>query len=314
MKRQYAFLFPGQGSQFTGMLGDFAAADGVITDTYAEASVVLGYDLWSVVSNGPEEDLNRTEVTQPALLAAGVAIWRLWQKRGGSLPAVMAGHSLGEYTALVCAGALDFADAIGLVRDRGRYMQEAVPAGEGAMAAILGLEAARVQAICAEAAGDGVVSAANFNSPEQTVIAGRPGAVARAVQLAKQAGAKRAVPLPVSVPSHCLLMAPAAARLADRLQGVALSAPAVPVIRNVDAAAHAGAAEIRSALVEQLSRPVQWVETIQAVGARGCRGVVESAPGRVLGGLVKRIDRDLEVHALDKLEGFEQTLETVKSE
>ena len=308
MSQAYAFLFPGQGSQAVGMLVDFAGADAVVADTFAEASGALGYDLWDISSNGPAEELNRTEITQPALLSAGVAVWRLWRKRGGRQPACMAGHSLGEYSALVCAGAIGFAEAVLLVRDRGRYMQEAVPAGAGAMAAILGLDGPAVERVCAGAAAGGAVSAANYNSPEQTVIAGEAGAVARALELARAAGAKRVVPLPVSVPSHCALMKPAAARLAERLASVAVSAPEIPVIRNVDAQAHEGPEDIRAALVEQLYRPVQWVETVRALGARGCGAVVESAPGRVLGGLVRRIERDLPVHPLDTLEAFEQTV------
>lgn len=290
-----AIVFPGQGSQSVGMLNALAAAYPQVQATFAEASAALGYDLWALVSSGPEEALNQTDKTQPAMLAAGVAVWRVWQARGGVQPAWLAGHSLGEYTALVCADALPFADAVRVVAERGRYMQAAVPAGQGAMAAILGLDDAQVVAAClaaAEATG-GVVQAVNFNSPGQVVVAGNTAAVERAMALATQAGAKRALLLPVSVPSHCDLMRPAAARLDARLREVVLSPPRIPVLHNADVAAHADAAALRDALVRQLHSPVRWSETIQYLAARGVKTLVECGPGKVLAGLNKRIARDM---------------------
>lgn len=293
-----AFVFPGQGSQSVGMLAELAAKYPVVTETFAQASEVLKLDLAKIVREGPEELLNQTHVTQPAMLAAGVATWRVWQARGGKAPQVMAGHSLGEYTALVCAGALDFAAAIELVSLRGRLMQKAVPAGQGAMAAILGLEDAQVVDVCKQAAQGEVVSAVNFNSPGQVVIAGQASAVQRAMELAKGAGAKRAVPLPVSVPSHCALMKPAADRLAQRLQAVAVRAPQVPVINNVDVATPSDPAALRDALVRQLYNPVRWVETVQKMAGDGVTTLIECGPGKVLVGLNKRIVKDMATHAL----------------
>lgn len=303
-----AFVFPGQGSQSTGMLDALAARYGEVEQTFAEASAVLDYDLWAVVSQGPEEQLNSTEVTQPAMLAAGVACWRVWRAQDGTMPAAMAGHSLGEYTALVCAGSIAFADAVRLVAERGRLMQAAVPGGSGAMAAILGLEDAAVVAVCAEAAGEEVVAAVNFNSPGQVVVAGHKGAVQRAVELAQERGAKRAVMLPVSVPSHCALMAPAAEQLAQRLAGIEVAAPTVPVVNNVDVASAAEPAQIRDALVRQLSNPVRWVETIEAIKALGVERLVECGPGRVLVGLNKRIDRRMAAQAVYDPDSFAAAL------
>jgi len=303
-----AFVFPGQGSQSVGMYADLAANHSEARATFDEASAALGYDLWQVVANGPGEELNKTHVTQPAMLAAGVAAWRAWQARGGKTPAVMAGHSLGEYTALVCAGALDFADAVRLVADRGRFMQEAVPAGEGAMAAILGLEDAQVIDVCAQAAQGDVVSAVNFNSPGQVVIAGSAAAVQRAVDLAKSAGAKRAVLLPVSVPSHCSLMKPAADRLAERLAGIEVKTPIIPVLNNVDVVAATEPAAIRDALVRQLYSPVRWVETIRRMRADGVDKLVECGPGKVLVGLNKRIEKDMAASAIIDAASLEQAV------
>jgi [acyl-carrier-protein] S-malonyltransferase len=283
-----AFVFPGQGSQSVGMMNSLAASSPIIAATFAEASAVLGYDLWQVVVDGPEERLNQTEVTQPAMLAAGIATWRFWLAEGGSEPALVAGHSLGEYSALVAAGALAFTDAIALVAARGRAMQQAVNAGEGAMAAILGLDDARVIACCHVAAESEVVAAVNFNAPGQVVIAGHRAAVERAVAACKVAGAKRAVLLPVSVPSHCALMAPAAAALEAVLASCTVTAPRIAVINNVDVAAAAEPAEIRAALVRQLYSPVRWVETIQQIEARGATKIIECGPGKVLTGLNKR--------------------------
>lgn len=286
-----AFVFPGQGSQSPGMLGALAAAQPIVGETFAEAAEALGYDLWALVQEGPEAELNKTEKTQPALLAAGVAVWRVWNARGGPPPAFMAGHSLGEYTALVCADALDFGAALQLVEFRGQVMQQAVPAGQGAMAAILGLDDADVVAACAEAARGEVVSAVNYNSPGQVVIAGSKAAVERAIEACKAKGAKRALPLPVSVPSHCALMRPAAERMAARLEAVALRAPAIPVVHNVDVALHTQPAAIREALVAQLYSPVRWVEIVRHLAAQGVDTLVEAGPGKVLAGLNRRIDK-----------------------
>ncbi|MGB0722600.1 MAG: ACP S-malonyltransferase [Gammaproteobacteria bacterium] len=290
-----AIIFPGQGSQSMGMLSALADAHPIVAETFGEASDALGFDLWSLVQNGPEEELNATANTQPALLAAGVAVWRVWQQEGGVEPAYMAGHSLGEYTALVCAGSLNFADAIRLVADRGRFMQEAVPSGEGAMAAVLGLSDDQVRTVCAEAAGEGddVVSAANFNSPGQVVIAGSAKGVDAAIDLAKVAGAKRAVKLAVSVPSHCALMRPAAQRLEARLADLEVVAPVIPVVHNVDLESHRDPDDIRTALVAQLYESVQWSGTVRLLGTHGVAKLIEAGPGKVLSGLTRRIDRGL---------------------
>src|SRR5690606_7356678 len=259
--KNLAIVFPGQGSQSVGMLQELAAAFPSVRQTFAEASEALGYDLWNLVQNGPAEELNRTDITQPAMLAAGVAVWRVWQEQGGPVPAVMAGHSLGEYTALVCAGALEFAPAVRLVAERGRFMQEAVPAGEGAMAAVLGLDDDTVRSACARAAGEEVVEAVNLNAPGQVVIAGHKAAVERALEELKAAGARRAVPLPVSVPSHCALMRPAADKLADYLQQVEIKPARIPVLHNVDVQMSSDPVAIRERLVQQLYSPVHWVGT-----------------------------------------------------
>ncbi len=284
-------VFPGQGSQSVGMLAELGAAESVVRDTFTEASDALGVDLWALTQDGPEEELNRTDRTQPAMLTAGVAIWRVWQSRGGDAPVALAGHSLGEYTALVCAGALDFAAAVNLVADRGRFMQEAVPAGGGAMAALLGLDDATVRAVCDQAGKVGTVEAVNYNAPGQVVIAGASAAVEQAVELAGEQGAKRAVTLPVSVPSHCQLMVPAAERLRERLAGVTLAAPTIPVINNVDVARASDPDAIRDALVRQVHNPVRWVETVGLLAEEGVTDLVEAGPGKVLAGLTKRIDK-----------------------
>jgi [acyl-carrier-protein] S-malonyltransferase len=303
-----AFVFPGQGSQSVGMLAELGAAHDVVRATFAEASAALGYDLWQLTQNGPADELNQTHITQPAMLTAGVAAWRVWQQKGGARPAVMAGHSLGEYTALVCAGALSFADGVALVAERGRYMQEAVPAGTGAMAAILGLEDTQVVEACAGAAQGQVVSAVNFNSPGQVVIAGHAAAVERAMEAAKAMGAKRALPLPVSVPSHCALMQPAAERLAQRLVGITLQTPQIPVINNVDVLAAADADAMRQALARQLYNPVRWVETVQKMAADGVDTLVECGPGKVLVGLNKRIVKDMKTYAIVDTASLDETL------
>ncbi|ERM11547.1 ACP S-malonyltransferase [Pantoea ananatis] len=296
---QFAFVFPGQGSQTVGMLADLAAAYPAVEATFREASDVLGYDLWQLVSQGPAEELNKTWQTQPALLAASVAIYRVWQQQGGQLPALMAGHSLGEYSALVCAGVLNFADAIKLVELRGKLMQEAVPEGTGAMQAIIGLDDAAIAKACEESAQGQVVSPVNFNSPGQVVIAGNKEAVERAGAACKAAGAKRALPLPVSVPSHCALMKPAADKLALTLENITFNAPAVPVINNVDVKAEMDADAIRHALIRQLYSPVRWTESVEAMAAQGVTQLIEMGPGKVLTGLTKRIVDGLSAAAVN---------------
>ncbi len=304
-----AMVFPGQGSQSVGMLGLLGAAHPVVRETFQEASDVLGYDLWSVVDEGPEDALNRTACTQPAMLVAGIAVWRAWRAAGGPEPAVLAGHSLGEYTALVCAGSLGFADAVALTRARGTWMQEAVPVGVGAMAAILGLGDDWVRALCREgAAGKQVVEAVNFNAPGQVVIAGHAQAVERTIALARAAGARRALSLPVSVPSHCRLMAVAARRLGERLRETDLRVPRIPVVQNADVRVFEDPEDIRAALTRQLDHPVRWVEVVQAMAARGVRTVIECGPGRVLTGLVRRIDRGLTARCIGDPQGFEEAL------
>lgn len=285
----FAMVFPGQGSQSVGMLADLAQQFPIVEQTFAEASAVLGYDLWALVQQGPAEELNKTWQTQPALLTASVAIWRVWQEKNGAMPVVMAGHSLGEYSALVCAGVMDFKDAVRLVELRGKLMQEAVPEGTGAMAAIIGLDNDSIAKACAESAEGQVVAPVNFNSPGQVVIAGNKEAVERAGAACKAAGAKRALPLPVSVPSHCALMKPAADKLAVALQEFTFNAPRIPVINNVDVAAGSDADAIRSALVRQLYSPVRWTETVESMSAQGVAHLLEMGPGKVLTGLTKRI-------------------------
>ncbi|WP_298439093.1 ACP S-malonyltransferase [uncultured Ferrimonas sp.] len=294
-----AFLFPGQGSQAVGMLADVAAEHAEIQQTFAEASAVLGFDLWAMVQDGPAEDLNQTHNTQPALLTASVALYRAYLANGGQAPALMAGHSLGEYSALVCAGAIEFKDAVKLVALRGQLMQQAVPAGVGAMYAIIGLDDDSIAKCCAEAAGDQVVSPVNFNSPGQVVIAGHKDAVERAGAACKEAGAKRALPLPVSVPSHCALMQPAADKLALALEEITVSAPSIPVINNVDVAMADNSAAIKDALVRQLHCPVRWTETVNALAAEDVTNLFEVGPGKVLTGLAKRINKTLTATTLN---------------
>lgn len=288
----FALVFPGQGSQSVGMMTAYGD-DAVIRDTFAEASDALGEDLWQMVSEGPAERLALTVNTQPLMLTAGVAVYRAWIARGGPVPQFVAGHSLGEYSALVAAGALRFADAVPLVRFRAQAMQEAVPAGEGAMAALLGLEIDAVRAACAEAAAGDVVEAANINAPGQIVIAGARAAVERAIEVAKTKGAKRAMLLPVSAPFHCALMKPAAERLRERLAQVELVAPQIAVINNVDVAVCDSPDAIRDALVRQAFSPVRWIETVEAMAGRGLAQIYECGPGKVLAGMNKRIAKDL---------------------
>ena len=293
----FAFLFPGQGSQSLKMMDGFADLP-VVKQTFDQASAALGEDLWAMLQSDSAEAINATVNTQPLMLAAGVATYRAWLAQGGAVPAVVAGHSLGEYAALVAAGSLDFADAVRLVRLRAQAMQDAVPAGEGAMAAILNLSDDDIRAACAEAAQGQVVEPVNFNSPGQVVIAGNKAAVERAMELCKARGAKRALPLPVSVPSHCTLMRPAADKLAAALAQVDIQAPQIPVLHNADVASYADAAQIRDALTRQLYCPVRWTETIQQLAGDGVLQMAECGPGKVLAGLAKRINGDINCHAL----------------
>lgn len=286
---QFAMVFPGQGSQAVGMLAELAVENPTVERTFREASDALGYDLWALVQNGPAEELNKTWQTQPALLAASVAIFRVWQEKGGSQPAMLAGHSLGEYSALVCAGVLDFADAIRLVELRGKLMQEAVPEGTGAMQAIIGLDDAAIAKACEESAQGQVVSPVNYNSPGQVVIAGNKEAVERAGAACKAAGAKRALPLPVSVPSHCALMKPAADKLAAALEALTFNPPIFPVVNNVDVRCENTPEAIRNALVRQLYNPVRWTGCVEFMAAQGVTTLLEMGPGKVLTGLTKRI-------------------------
>ncbi|MBE4973487.1 ACP S-malonyltransferase [Serratia sp. X3] len=306
---QFAFVFPGQGSQAVGMLAELAAQFPIVEETFGEASSALGYDLWQLVQQGPAEELNKTWQTQPALLAASVAIFRVWQQQGGEAPALMAGHSLGEYSALVCAGVLDFKAAIRLVELRGKLMQEAVPEGTGAMYAIIGLDNDAIAKACEESAQGQVVSPVNFNSPGQVVIAGNKEAVERAGAACKAAGAKRALPLPVSVPSHCALMKPAADKLAMALQDITFNAPQVPVVNNVDVRTENDPEAIRSALVRQLYSPVRWTESVEFIAAQGVTSLLEVGPGKVLTGLTKRIVDTLTAAAVNDTASLSAALE-----
>jgi [acyl-carrier-protein] S-malonyltransferase len=311
MSKTFAITFPGQGSQSVGMLGDLATTYPIVRRTFEEGSEALGMDLWALSQEGPKERLNETQNTQPALLCAGMAVMRVLDEQLDQQPLLLAGHSLGEYTALVAAGVLDLADAARLVAMRGRFMQEAVPAGSGAMAAILGLDDEQVRAVCAEGAQGQVAEAVNFNSPGQVVVAGDAAAVARVADLAKAAGAKRALLLDVSVPSHCALMRPAAERLSEAMQEISFRPPQVPVLHNVDVAEAHDPAAIRQRLVEQLYRPVRWVETVQAIAARGAAVVIEAGPGKVLTGLVKRIDKSLEALPVFDPASLETAMESI---
>jgi [acyl-carrier-protein] S-malonyltransferase len=297
---ELAFIFPGQGSQTVGMLADVAAELPIIQQTFAEASDAISLDLWDLAQNGPQEQQNLTENTQPLLLTASVALWRAWCEASDLRPSVMAGHSLGEFTALVCADALAFADAVQLVKKRGQFMQTAVPVGEGAMAAIIGLDDEGINAACEASCQGEVVSAVNFNSPGQVVIAGHKDAVDRAIAACKEAGAKRAMPLPVSAPFHPSLMQPAGEQLADALAAIEVSAPSCPVVQNVYAEAEQDAARIKALLIEQISSPVRWVACMQRMQAMGATHFVECGPGKVLAGLCKRIDRSLTASSLNE--------------
>jgi len=315
MKQQnynLAFVFPGQGSQSVGMLSDLAGAFPEVRQIFREASDILGRDLWQLVSEGPAEELNQTENTQPVMLAAGVATWKVWCSKTDIRPAWMAGHSLGEYSALVCSGAMQFADAVQLVATRGRVMQEAVPSGTGAMAAILGLEDHQVVKVCSDVAGDEIVAAVNFNAPGQVVIAGNTAAVERAMREAKTAGAKRAVKLPVSVPSHCQLMQDAADKLNAQLQEIPLEIPEMTLIHNVDVAAHSAPEVICNALKEQLYKPVRWVDSIKFMEDQGVTQFVECGPGKVLFGLNRRIAKSAEHFAIYDTDSLNNVLEQIQ--
>jgi len=313
MSIKFSIVFPGQGSQSVTMLADLASAFPVVSETFQEASDALSFDLWKMTQVGPAEELNLTHNTQPAMLAAGIAVWRVWSEQGDLQPALMAGHSLGEYSALVASGSLGFSDTVKLVAERGRLMQEAVPEGVGAMAAILGLDDDKVRALCAEAAETEVVEAVNFNSPGQVVVAGNKSAVDRMTVLAKAAGAKRALPLPVSVPSHCALMKPAAEKLAAYLKEVDITAPSIPVIHNVTVAEAINPDEIRKLLAQQLYSPVRWVETIQAMAGNESQYIIEAGPGKVLAGLCKRIDRAINGLAVFDPASLEKAMETINA-
>jgi [acyl-carrier-protein] S-malonyltransferase len=297
-----AFVFPGQGSQKVGMLAAAHQQFDVVRETFVEASDILGYDMWDLIQNGDQDALNLTTTTQPVLLSASVALWRAWESQGGAKPAVMSGHSLGEFSALVCAGSIAFRDGVKLVEQRGEFMQEAVPVGVGAMAAIIGLDDDAINLICAEtsAAGEGVVAAVNFNSPGQVVIAGHAGSVEAAIQTLKKAGAKRALPLPVSAPFHTELMKPAGERLAEAISGIEISPPLIPVIHNVHARIETDPVAIAALLVEQISSPVQWTACVQAMADRGAERFVECGPGKVLSGLIRRIDKSLQCFSVEE--------------
>ena len=309
---KFAMVFPGQGSQAVGMLKNLAENYPVVKSTFDEASQVLGYDLWTLVQDGPADELNKTWQTQPALLAASVAIYRVWQSINGPQPEFMAGHSLGEYSALVCAGVIDFKDAIKLVELRGKLMQEAVPSGTGAMFAIIGLDNDSIRKACEQAAQGQVVAPVNFNSPGQVVIAGNKEAVERAGAICKEAGAKRALPLAVSVPSHCALMKPAADKLATALNNMTFNAPKFAVINNVDVKVESSADNIKSALISQLYSPVRWTETVEEMAKEGVTLLVEMGPGKVLTGLTKRIVDSLSACAVNDKASLDVAIENTK--
>jgi [acyl-carrier-protein] S-malonyltransferase len=309
MSANIAFVFPGQGSQSIGMLAELGAEHPIVMETFAQASEVLGYDLWKLVQHDEEGQLNQTHITQPALLTASVALWRLWLQQGGLMPSVLAGHSLGEYSALVCAGALEFTDAVRLVEARGQFMQAAVPPGEGAMAAIIGMDDDAIAIACEASAQGQVVAPVNYNSPGQVVIAGSKAAVERAMVACKEAGAKRALPLPVSVPSHCALMLPAADKLRTMLAGMTVKVPTVSVVQNVDAKVAHSAEAIVNNLVAQLHQPVLWTQCVESIAASGVELVVECGPGKVLNGLTKRINKTLQTASINDAASFAATLE-----
>jgi [acyl-carrier-protein] S-malonyltransferase len=304
--KKFGFVFPGQGSQKAGMLGLLAAQHPLIVDTFSQASEALGVDLWEISCGTPEGLLDQTHITQPALLTASVAVWRLWNAQKGPLPALMAGHSLGEYSALVCADVMTLEDAVRLVHQRGQYMQQAVPAGQGSMAAILGLDDEKIIALCEQVAQGGIVAPANFNAVGQTVIAGDKQAVDRAIEACKAAGAKRALPLNVSVPSHCALMYPASELMGEALQNIIFKSPSVPVIQNINGRIAKGSDDLKQSLLKQLYMPVQWVETIGCMWDMGIGQIIECGPGKVLSGLIKRIHPEITTWSTEEPEAFEQ--------
>ena len=306
-----AFVFPGQGSQKVGMLAELAGQYPIIQQTFSEASDALAYDVWDLVQNGQQEQLNLTERTQPLLLAASVALWRVWQQAGGAVPTLLAGHSLGEFSALVCANSIAFSDAVTLVRDRGQFMQTAVPVGEGAMAAVLGLDDAVITDICTQASACGVVEAVNFNSPGQVVIAGKVAAVEQAIDLCKQAGAKRALPLPVSAPFHTSLMKPAGEKLAEKLAAIQVSRPEIPVVHNVHAKTESDPDTIKKLLVQQISSPVMWVDCVETMVTSGIQATLECGPGKVLSGLNRRIHKPLAVYNIEDCAGLEKARQEI---
>jgi [acyl-carrier-protein] S-malonyltransferase len=303
-----AFVFPGQGSQKVGMLADLEQKNKQVRDTFAEASDVLGYDMWKMVQEGPQEEINLTERTQPILLASSVAIWRIWLDKHGQKPSFMAGHSLGEWSALVCSETVSFSDALNIVQARGQHMQKAVPVGEGAMAAIIGLEDSIIVEACQSASEIGVVDAVNFNAPGQVVIAGSISAVNQAIEECKQAGAKRALPLPVSAPFHTSLMKPAADQLSELVNSVTFKQPSVPVVHNVHAETEESPDTIKTLMLEQIYKPVRWVDCVKTLKSSGVNTIVECGPGKVLCGLNKRIDKELLSLATDDQSSFEATL------
>lgn len=307
-----AFIFPGQGSQAVAMLSDFAQND-IVQQAFKEASDALGYDLWQLVSQGPAEQLNQTNFTQPALLTASVALWRVWQAESDVTPSVFAGHSLGEYSALVCADVFSLAQGVKLVEKRGEYMQTCVPAGVGAMAAVIGLDDQAIVDACAESQLNDVVAAVNFNSPGQVVIAGHKAAVERAGVLCKEAGAKRVLPLPVSVPSHCALMVDAAQKLAVDLENITFNQPTINVVNNVDVSIETNSEAIKAALVKQLYSPVRWSETITSLGEQGVTQMVEVGPGKVLQGLVKRINKTIKCVSFNTIDTLDKAKELTQA-
>ena len=310
--QQLAFVFPGQGSQKVGMLADIATIYPIVQETFAEASAALDYDMWQLTQQGAQEELNLTEKTQPLLLTASVALWRVWQQRDGASPSLLAGHSLGEFSALVCAGAIDFADAVRLVRARGQFMQTAVPVGEGAMAAVLGVDDEQMVQICRSAsANGGVVEAVNFNAPGQVVIAGTVAAVEKAIELCKAAGAKRALPLPVSAPFHTSLMRPAGDKLRAAMSDLQFKAPLIPVVHNVHAQPENDPQKIKDILFEQIFSPVKWVDCVQYLAAHGITTAVECGPGKVLGGLIKRIDKSVSCLSIEDCVGLDGAIAAV---
>ncbi|MEZ5539470.1 MAG: ACP S-malonyltransferase [Pseudomonadales bacterium] len=308
MSKPLAFVFSGQGSQKVGMLSEMAAAFPIVQKTFAEASEVLGYDLWNLCQNGEQEQLNATETTQPLLLTSSVALWRVWQEKQGKKPALLAGHSLGEWSALVCADVLAFGDAVDLVRKRGAYMQTAVPKGEGSMAAVLNVDDEKILSICKEASDVGVVEAVNFNSPGQVVIAGQVAAVDKASELLKAAGAKRVLPLPVSAPFHTSLMKPAAENMAKHIAATVFRAPSIPVVHNVNAKTAADPEAIKALMIQQIDHPVLWVDCVKALVNAGIQKVVECGAGKVLCGLCTRIEKDMTAFGIEDIAGLEKAL------